>query len=102
MKVLIAVDFEDIHGIAYLLEYEHFEFGRKMCTLDTNAATNILNQTTVGATGSNAWGQPVRPEFAAATGQRWTIQKANLISRLVAHNVRMVCTFVIMTNYKET
>ena len=46
---------------------------------DVNAATNILNQTTVGATVSNAWGQPVRPEFAAATGQRWTIQEANLL-----------------------
>jgi putative transposase len=46
---------------------------------DVNAATNILNQTTVGATGSNAWGQSVRPEFATATGQRWTNQEANLL-----------------------
>ena len=44
-----------------------------------HSGTNILNQTTVGATGSNAWGQPVRPEFAAAAGQRWTNQEANLL-----------------------
>jgi len=46
---------------------------------DANAAINILNQSTVGATGSNAWGQPVRPGFAAATGQRWMNQEANLL-----------------------
>ena len=61
---------------------------------DVNAAIHILNPSTVGATQSNAWGQPVprtflpiknrsvrgvRPEFAAATGQRWTIQEANLL-----------------------
>ena len=36
---------------------------------DVNAARNLLHQSTVGVTGSNAWGQPVRPEFAAAAGQ---------------------------------
>ncbi len=36
---------------------------------DVNAARNLLRQSTVGVTGSNAWGQPVRPEFAAAAGQ---------------------------------
>jgi len=46
---------------------------------DVNAAINILNQSTVGATGSHAWGQPVRPEFATAIGQRWTNQEANLL-----------------------
>jgi D-amino peptidase len=38
MKVLIAVDIEGIAGIANTREYEHFEFGRQWCTLDTNAA----------------------------------------------------------------
>lgn len=38
MKVLIAVDIEGIAGIANSREYEHFEFGREWCTLDTNAA----------------------------------------------------------------
>jgi len=33
------------------------------------AARNLLHQSTVGVTGCNAWGQPVRPEFAAAAGQ---------------------------------
>jgi putative transposase len=46
---------------------------------DVNAAINILKQSTVGATGSHAWGQQVRPGFAAATGQRWTNQEANLL-----------------------
>ena len=38
MKVLIAVDIEGIAGIANAREYEHFEFGREWCTMDTNAA----------------------------------------------------------------
>ncbi len=38
MKILIAVDIEGIAGIANTREYEHFEFGREWCTLDTNAA----------------------------------------------------------------
>jgi D-amino peptidase len=38
MKILIAVDIEGIAGIANSREYEHFEFGREWCTLDTNAA----------------------------------------------------------------
>ena len=46
---------------------------------DVNAAINILNQSTVGATGSHAWGQYVSPGFAAAAGQRWTNQEANLL-----------------------
>jgi len=46
---------------------------------DVNAAINILNQSTVGATGSHAWGQPVRPDIAAAIGQRWMNQEANLL-----------------------
>ena len=40
---------------------------------------NILNQSTVGATGSHAWGQSVRPDIAAAIGQRWMNQEANLL-----------------------
>jgi len=46
---------------------------------EVNAAINILNQSTVGDTGSHAWGQHVRPGFAAAAGQRWTNQEANLL-----------------------
>ena len=56
---------------------------------DVNAAINILNQSTVGATGhlylrcqvqvSHAWGQHVRPGFALLSGQRWTNQEANLL-----------------------
>lgn len=46
---------------------------------DINAAINILKQSTVGATGSYAWGQHVRPGSAAADGQRWTNQEANLL-----------------------
>jgi transposase len=55
---------------------------------DVNAAINILNQSTVGATGhlhrtqvqvSHAWGQSVRPAFAPAIGQRWMNQEANLL-----------------------
>ena len=42
-----------------------------------HSGTNILNQSTVGATVD--WGEPVRPVFAAAAGQRWTIQEANLL-----------------------
>jgi D-amino peptidase len=38
MKVLISVDIEGISGIANSREYEHFEFGRKWITEDTNAA----------------------------------------------------------------
>lgn len=38
MNVLIAVDIEGIAGIANSREYEHYEFGREWCTLDTNAA----------------------------------------------------------------
>ena len=38
MKILIAVDIEGIAGIANTREYEHFQFGREWCTLDTNAA----------------------------------------------------------------
>ena len=38
MKILIAVDIEGIAGIANAREYEHFQFGREWCTLDTNAA----------------------------------------------------------------
>jgi D-amino peptidase len=38
MKVLIAVDIEGVSGIANAREYEHFEFGRKWVTEDTNAA----------------------------------------------------------------
>ena len=38
MKILIAVDIEGIAGITNSREYEHFEFGREWCTLDTNAA----------------------------------------------------------------
>ena len=38
MKILISVDIEGIAGIANTREYEHFEFGREWCTLDTNAA----------------------------------------------------------------
>ena len=36
---------------------------------DVNAAVNILNQATVGVTGSNACGQHVRPGTAEAAGQ---------------------------------
>ena len=46
---------------------------------DVNAAINILNQSTVGATGSHAWGQYVSPGFATESGQRWTNQEANLL-----------------------
>ena len=46
---------------------------------DINAAINILNQSTVGATESNAWEQPVRPGFATLSGQRWMNQEANLL-----------------------
>jgi putative transposase len=46
---------------------------------DVNAAINILNQSTVGATERNAWEQSVRPDFAAAIGQRWMNQKATLL-----------------------
>lgn len=38
MKVLIAVDIEGVSGIANAREYEHFEFGQKWITEDTNAA----------------------------------------------------------------
>jgi len=38
MKILIAVDIEGTAGITNSREYEHFEFGREWCTLDTNAA----------------------------------------------------------------
>ena len=38
MKVLISVDIEGIAGIANSREYDHFEFGKQWCTLDTNAA----------------------------------------------------------------
>jgi D-amino peptidase len=38
MNVLISVDIEGISGIANSREYEHFEFGRKWITEDTNAA----------------------------------------------------------------
>ncbi len=38
MKILIAVDIEGIAGITNSREYNHFEFGREWCTLDTNAA----------------------------------------------------------------
>jgi putative transposase len=46
---------------------------------DINAAINILKRSTVGATGSYAWGQHVRPGSAPADGQRWTNQEANLL-----------------------
>ena len=46
---------------------------------DVNAAINILNRSTVGATESNAWGQPVRPGLAMLSGQRWMNQEANLL-----------------------
>ena len=36
---------------------------------DVKCSRNRLHQSSVGVTGSNAWGQPVRPEFAAAAGQ---------------------------------
>jgi len=38
MKILIAVDIEGISGIANTREYEHFEFGARWITEDTNAA----------------------------------------------------------------
>jgi hypothetical protein len=67
-----------------------------------------LNQSTVGATGHSlapparagvhrtafgavqvryAWGQPVRPGFALLSGQRWTNQEANPLSRKDAGTV---------------
>jgi putative transposase len=36
---------------------------------DVNAATNILSQSTVGAAGSNAWGQHVRPSTDGCAGR---------------------------------
>jgi D-amino peptidase len=38
MKVLIAVDIEGGSGIANAREYEHFDYGRRWITEDTNAA----------------------------------------------------------------
>jgi len=35
---------------------------------DINAALNILNPSIVGATGSNAWGQSVRPGLDTFSG----------------------------------
>jgi len=36
---------------------------------DVNAAINILNQSTAGAAGSHAWGQPVRPSLDGCAGR---------------------------------
>jgi hypothetical protein len=57
-------------------------------TLPGTARQGGVHRTAFGAVQVRyAWGQPVRPGFALLSGQRWTNQEANLLSRKDAGTV---------------